>query len=223
MRAAAGSVDGDEEPLSPGRDERENTEGEEEEEEEEEEESTEDDYTPGPSKKRSQKNTKNAKSKKKEQKQTYLRRNMYKAFDGSVLMVLGASSLLLPLPRTSFRLSSRLSTKLMGYWTSHGGVDAGMLLQHHTASLVDPDVPEGWEEEMTFGVGERPRGGMKKKGTQRERGRGIKEESEEEREGNRSGSGEEGSGENDGVEDEMSSGSESDSSSEENEDEPDEQ
>lgn len=52
-----------------------------------------------------------------------------------------------------------------------------MLLQHHTASLLDPQPSPEWDEEMMFGVGERPRGGTKKKATKR--GRGVKEGSEE--------------------------------------------
>jgi hypothetical protein len=56
-----------------------------------------------------------------------------------------------------------------------------MLLQHHIVSLVHPYVPDGWEEEMTFGVGEKPRGGTRKrKGGRGERKRGPKEETEEE-------------------------------------------
>jgi hypothetical protein len=57
-----------------------------------------------------------------------------------------------------------------------------MLLQHHTVSLINSGIPEGWEEDMAFGVGEAPRGGMKKKvgrRGQRARARAIKHESEE--------------------------------------------
>jgi hypothetical protein len=46
-----------------------------------------------------------------------------------------------------------------------------MLLQHQTFTLLQSFPDPGWEEEMTFGVGEKPRGGTKKKGTKRsERG-----------------------------------------------------
>jgi len=41
--------------------------------------------------------------------------------------------------------------------------NTGILLQHHTASLVHPSIPSGWEEEMTYGVGEKPRGGTKRR------------------------------------------------------------
>jgi len=49
-----------------------------------------------------------------------------------------------------------------------------MLLQHQTSSLLSSQPSPAWEEEMTFRVGERPRGGTKKGG---KKGRGVKEES----------------------------------------------
>jgi hypothetical protein len=39
-----------------------------------------------------------------------------------------------------------------------------MLLQHQTSSLLSSQPSPAWEEEMTFRVGERPRGGTKKGG-----------------------------------------------------------
>src|ERR1700729_1436381 len=91
-----------------------------------------------------------------------------------------------------------------------------MLLQHYTVSLVHPYVPDGWEEEMTFGVGEKPKGGTRrKKGRRGERKKGPKEETEEEEamSGSGSGSGEDGVGDDMKVESE--SGEEDDELDEE--------
>jgi hypothetical protein len=69
-----------------------------------------------------------------------------------------------------------------------------MLLQHQTASLIDSGIPDGWEEEMTFGVGEQPRGGTKRRVTKRgERARVVKREDggQEDQHGSRSGEEEE--------------------------------
>ena len=95
MKDAAGGAEGEEDEgsVSPGWDEGQ--------EEEEEEESTDDDETPDPPKKSaSTKTTKrNAKLKRREKRRKELRRDMYKVFDGSALMVIGISSFLLfPLP-----------------------------------------------------------------------------------------------------------------------------
>jgi len=82
MKGAAGGAEGERQ---------------EEEEEGEEEESMDDDETPGPSKQGAKIKTtkKNTKLKKRERKLKELRRDMYKVFDGSALMVIGTSSLLL--------------------------------------------------------------------------------------------------------------------------------
>ncbi|KIM77355.1 hypothetical protein PILCRDRAFT_12165 [Piloderma croceum F 1598] len=95
MKDAAEGAEGDEdeESVSPGRD------GRQEEEEEEEEESTDDEEMPSPPKKSARTKTtkRNMKLKKREKRQKELRRDMYKVFDGSALMVIGTSGFL-PFP-----------------------------------------------------------------------------------------------------------------------------
>lgn len=124
------------------------------EEDDEEDEEEEDSNEFGASKKKASNVKGEGKTKKnKEGKKKHLQRDMYKVLDGSALVAIGtyANALLLHCPLVN------VTTVV------------GMLLQHHTASLLQTRIPHGWEDEMELemehagGEGIIPRGGKRRR------------------------------------------------------------
>lgn len=93
-----------------------------------------------------------------EEKKKYLRRDMFKVFDGPALLAIGAYVFY------SFIAFSFADER-------DDNTITGMLLQHHIASLVEAHKPNGWEDEMeremerAGGDGVSPRGGRRRRKT----------------------------------------------------------
>ena len=105
----------------------------------------ENDEEAGPWKKAKKKGKMSIKEKKK-----YLRRDMYKVLDGSALLAIG-----------DFLFCFHKFSILI--------YPTGMIVQYHTASLLNTRIPEGWEEEMELEMeraGDKnviPRGGKRRR------------------------------------------------------------